>query len=468
MGHNYDLAIIGAGSAGYAAARTASSSGLHTALIEAAPQLGGLCILRGCMPSKSLIESANRILTIQSAHKFGIHCSPPQPILSQIIARKRRLIAEFASYRQNQLHNGPFHLIRGHASFLDPFTLSIQPLNQSPPTILSARSFIIATGSRQSIPPIPGLSNSGALTSDDILDTEQLPKSIIFLGAGPVSLEMAHYTAALGVNVTILQRSPQILKTLDLDVTSVLEEAFLKRGIKIFKNTKILSISHTPNNQKIVRFTQNGSTFELAAEAVFNGLGRTPATQNLGLEKIGVTLNNNSIKTSLTQQTSLPHIFAAGDACGPHEVVHIAINQAEIAARNAHRILNNSQPLEQFDPRLFLFAIFTEPQIAVAGLTEHQARSHGLNTVSASYPFNDHGKSLIMDETFGFVKLIADRNSREILGAATVGPHASELIHEIIVAIALRATTTQLAKIPHYHPTLSEIWTYPAEELSTP
>jgi pyruvate/2-oxoglutarate dehydrogenase complex dihydrolipoamide dehydrogenase (E3) component len=166
------------------------------------------------------------------------------------------------------------------------------------------------------------------------------------------------------------------------------------------------------------------------------------------------------------QQTAASHIFAAGDVTGPFEVVHIAIQQASLATRNAARVLRGENDLEEIDYSLKLFAVFTEPQVAVAGLTLREALDQGLEVVEAFYPFEDHGKSLIRGETDGFVKLIAEQGTKRIVGAAVIGPEASELIHEIVVAMSFGATAGQLASVPHYHPTLSEIWTYPAEALA--
>jgi pyruvate/2-oxoglutarate dehydrogenase complex dihydrolipoamide dehydrogenase (E3) component len=168
------------------------------------------------------------------------------------------------------------------------------------------------------------------------------------------------------------------------------------------------------------------------------------------------------------QSTSAPHIFAAGDVCGPFEIVHLAITQGEIAARNAARLLRDepADSFEEMDYRLALFGVFTEPQVAAVGLSETSAKKQGIPVLTASYPFDDHGKSLVMGETHGSVKLLADPATGEILGGAVTGPHATDLIHEIVVAMAFHATAAQLAAIPHYHPTLSEIWTYPADDLA--
>jgi pyruvate/2-oxoglutarate dehydrogenase complex dihydrolipoamide dehydrogenase (E3) component len=183
------------------------------------------------------------------------------------------------------------------------------------------------------------------------------------------------------------------------------------------------------------------------------------------LEKAGVALEGHAICTDLEQRTTARHLFAAGDCCGPYEVVHIAVSQGETAGRNAAALLRGAKPVS-LDYRLKLFACFAEPQMAACGMGEQEAREAGHEVVTASYPFNDHGKSLVMGETDGFVKLVADARDGRILGGSVVGPHASELIHEIVVAMAFHATAGQLALVPHYHPTLSEIWTYPAEEIA--
>lgn len=458
---DYDFAVIGGGSAGYAAARTAADLGLKTIVIEGGKEVGGLCILRGCMPSKTLIESANRFLTLRHAGEFGLRAEKIGFDGASIIARKKRLIGEFADYRREQLETGKFDFLRGMARFTDPHTLEVESPDDSRQP-LTARSFLISTGSVIYSPAIPRLAESGCLTSDDVLNLAEIPDSIIILGAGPVALEMAHYFNSLGSKVTIIQRSSQLLKGVDGDIAAVVETAFRNRGMKIHTNTRLVRVE----GRDTIVFEHNGSCKTVRADAILNALGRRPATQNLSLDKAGVDSKGPAVKTNASQQTSTPHIFAAGDVCGPYEVVHIAIEQGEIAARNAACALRGERNLEQIDYRLKLYVVFTEPQIATVGLSENEARARGLEFLTATYPFNDHGKSLVMNETDGFVKLIADKTTREILGGSAVGPHASDLIHEIVVAMRFRATAGQLAGIPHYHPTLSEIWTYPALELA--
>ncbi len=463
---NYDFVILGGGSAGYAAARTATDLGLRTAVIEGGEEIAGLCILRGCMPSKTLIESAQRYRTLRRAQEFGLRAEGIAWSGRDLIARKKRLVAEFASDRRNQLEAGKFTFLRGKASFRDAHTISVHLMDGST-TEITAPTFLIATGSVIRHPPIPGLAESNSLTSDDLLNLEQPPTSMIVLGAGPVALELAHYLEALGTKVVIIQRGKQFLTGIDSDAAEVIQKAGEKRGIRSYVDTEILEICVEADGSKTVCFKKDGKVIRENAEEIFNALGRNAAVAGLELDSAGVKLKNGRIDITPTQQTSVPHIFAAGDVSGPHEIVHIAIQQGEISARNVSRLLSGSTALEKIDSRILLYVVFTEPEAAFVGLSEKEAHKQGVPFIAARHGFDDHGKSIVMGETEGFVKLLAAPDSKEILGGAVVGPHASDLIHEVAVALYFRATVSQLAMIPHYHPTLSEIWSYPAEKLTT-
>jgi pyruvate/2-oxoglutarate dehydrogenase complex dihydrolipoamide dehydrogenase (E3) component len=464
MEEKFDCIVIGGGSAGYAAARTAHGHGLRVAVVDGAEELGGLCILRGCMPSKTLIESANRFYSMRRAEEFGLRAENLRVIPAEIRERKRRLIAEFASYRAGQLRDGRFPLFRGRARFLDAHRVAVE--TQHAGTVeLEGSTFILATGSRISIPDVPGLREARPLTSDDVLDSDTLPRSIIVLGGGPIALELAWYHHALGCDTTIIQRSPRLVRSCDADLAITLEKTLRESGMIIHTDTKLLEVKRKEDETCLVLFEKGGETHTARADEVLCALGREPATDGLGLANAGFS-NSARLATNDEQATSLPHIFAAGDACGPHEIVHIAIAQGETAATNAAVLLGRIAPEKRrkMDYRVKLFAMFSQPELATVGLGEDEAGEREI--LAATYPFDDHGKSMVMGETSGFVKLIADAKSGEILGGGVVGPHASELIHEISVAISARLTAAEFAQIPHYHPTLSEIWTYPAEEIS--
>jgi len=467
---DFDLIVLGGGSAGYAAARTASSLGLRVAVVEGGAEVGGLCILRGCMPSKALIESANRCLAVRGAGDFGLEVGPPTVLPEAIHARKARHVAEFADYRAKQLESGRFAFIRGWAGFVDPHTVEIRAADGTLQR-LTGETFLLATGSRTQVLALPGLAEAGYLDSDGVLAQARVPRSVAILGGGPTAVEFAHYYAALGTQVTLIQRSEQVLKEMDGDVAHALTEAFRKRGVHVYCHTELLRVQPGRAGGKEVVFTQAGKTRTVEVEEIVCALGRVPQLKGLGLSNAGLETTQGRLAVSATQQTAVPHLFAAGDVAGPYEVVHIAIQQGELAARNAARLVQESQgkgsrTLEEMDYRLRLAVVFTEPEIAVVGVSERELQGEGVPYRVASYPFGDLGKAILMEETAGFVKLLANEESGEIVGGAVVGPRASDLIHEIVVAMRFRSTARQLAEIPHYHPTLSEIWTYPAEELA--
>jgi pyruvate/2-oxoglutarate dehydrogenase complex dihydrolipoamide dehydrogenase (E3) component len=458
----FDLIVIGGGSGGYAAASLGGQLGLKVALVDGAEELGGLCILRGCMPSKTLIQSANRFLSMRRAKEFGLRAEGLSFVGAEIIERKRRLVEEFADYRRRQIECGAFELVRGWGKFADANTLEV---SGGVTRLLRGRSFVIATGSELKFVDVPGLKETGFLDSDTLLDSAKIPASVIVLGAGPIALEFAHFYNSLGTQVTIVQRGTQVLRDMDGDVAMAASDALCARGVKLFLGTTLKRVGKTESGKRVF-FEHEGEEKSVDAEEILYGLGRAPNLGKLNLPAAGIAVPHGHLSASFTQQTIVPHIFAVGDAAGPHEIVHIAIQQGEIAARNAHRMVTgSSEPMEKIDYRLKLFVAFMEPQVAAIGFTERELMMANAEYSVARYAFADHGKAMVMGETDGFVKLIANPATCEILGAAAVGPDAGELIHELAAAIYFRATAHDLLRIPHYHPTLSEIWTYPAEEL---
>ncbi len=452
----YDLAVIGGGSGGYAAARTAAAEGLKTVVIEGGEEIGGLCILRGCMPTKALLYAAEVMHLASHPQTWGIRAEDVTLNWHHVLARKEALIRDFADSRRNQLQSGKFEFIRAMARFSDPHTLELSTGRR-----LTAGSIVIATGSRIAPSPLPQLEQLDCLNSDTALKLQRLPKSMIVLGGGAVAVEFAQMFARFGVRTTLVQRSPHILHEFDSDAASELENAFRREGITLYTGTKLLNARKT-GAQKEVLFEYQGQTTRVHAEEVFYALGRIPDIGALGLDRVGVRIEYARIATDTRMQSSVPHIYAAGDCTGLHEIVHIAIQQGEVAAFN---IAHPDRPREM-DYRLLIEIIFTDPQIASVGLTEKRAHVRNINYLVAKYPFNDHGKSMIMDAKEGFVKLLADPLNGEILGGCCAGPVGGELIHEIIAAMFKRMTVQELAILPHYHPTLAEIWTYPAEELA--
>jgi len=452
---DYDVAILGGGSAGYAAARTTANAGLKTVVIDGGEEVGGLCILRGCMPTKTLLYAAEVLHLAGKLQTWGISAGNISFDFVRVMARKNAFIKELADWRRGELDGGKFDLLRGRACFIDPHTVEVDGHG----TITSAH-FVIATGSSVAPPRLPGLGEAGYLTSDDALDLGELPESLVILGGGAVAVEFAQFFARFGVRVTLIQRSGHILSGFDTDLADEIETVFRREGIGVFTNTKLTGV-RLDDAGKTIMFEHDGRPRTVTAGQILLAIGRDPATASLDLEKAGVDTENGRIVANDHMQTSMPHIYAAGDCTGAHDFVHLAVRQGEIAG---HNIARPHRPWKT-DDRLLLAVVFTEPQIASVGLTGKAAIRLRIPHLVASHPFSDVGKAFIMDATDGHVKLLADPESGEILGAACVGPHGGELIHEIVAAISKRMTVHELAVLPHYHPTLAEIWTYPAEAL---
>lgn len=453
----FDVVVVGGGSAGYAAARTAHHLGRRVAVVEGGKEVGGLCILRGCMPTKALLYAAEVQHLASKAALWGIRARVEPPDYRAVLERKRFLISDFARYRQSQLSDGRFELIRGQARFLNSRQLRIDSGR-----VLEAGGFILATGSTLPVPELPGLAEAGYWTSDDALSAMELPRSLVILGGGAVAVEFAQFFARMGVEVTILQRSAHLLKDFEVEGSEVLRKVFEREGIRVFTQTQLKEAGRDENGQRWVQFDHAGRSQRIHAQVILFALGRVPATSGLDLGLAGVATEGLRIVSDSNMRTSQPHIYAAGDCTGPFEIVNVAIQQGETAAWNVVR----RDQARGMDYRLVTHVVFTEPQLAMVGQTEAAARRQGLEIRTASYPFADHGKSMIMDAMDGFVKLVVNAKSGEILGGSCVGPLAGELIHEIVVAMSQRMTAAQLAAVPHYHPTLAEIWTYPAEELA--
>ncbi|MFN7138805.1 MAG: dihydrolipoyl dehydrogenase family protein [Limisphaerales bacterium] len=453
---DFDVAVIGGGSGGYAAARSTAAAGLKTVVIEGGEQVGGLCILRGCMPTKALLYASDVLHLARNAVTWGLRVPKAKFDFGKVMARKDAMIKDFADYRQGQLMDGRFHFIRGLARFTDPFTVEVNTGE-----VVRAKHFVISTGSTIAPAPLPNLREVGFLTSDTALSLKKLPKSLIVLGGGPVAVEFAQFFSRFDVEVTLIQRSEHLLRDFDVDASTEIEKVFKREGITVYSCTKLEDAFKDKRTKGIV-FRQNDKILTVRAEEILFGLGRVPNTASLQLDKAGVETEFCRIVTNSEMQTSASHIYAAGDCAGPYEIVHIAIQQGEIAAQN----IIHPGARRTMDYRLLVSVVFTDPQVASVGLTEKEAIARSVPYLVASYPFADHGKSLIMEAKDGFVKLLANPETGEIIGGSCVGPMCGELIHEVIACMHKRMTVHELAVMPHYHPTLAEIWTYPAEELA--
>jgi pyruvate/2-oxoglutarate dehydrogenase complex dihydrolipoamide dehydrogenase (E3) component len=456
---SYDLIVIGGGSAGYAAARVATDRGKRVALIERGP-FGGLCILKGCMPSKTLLRSSE--LARLAAHSTALGISAKEVAIDYpaIIRRKDAIIRGFADYRRQEVaQRDLLDLIDGEARFLDAHLI------RAGDRTLNAPRCVIATGSRIFIPDIPGLAGQGCWTSDEALASDILPQRLVVIGGGVIACELGQHFARLGVQVTILERGPHLLRRHDPEFGRALGGYFEEEGIILHTNVTFHEVTRHGRSKMVVVSVddqqQRGRRFSVHGDEILIAAGRRANIDGLDLAAAGVNGGAEGIAVDAHLRTSHPDIYAAGDVTGTFQLTHVAVRQGEIAARNAL-----DGPVEAADYRIVPDVIFSDPPFARVGLSETDAARAGRPVLTASYPYDDLGKAVCTGQTKGFVKMLADPATGEILGVGLLGAAAPELIHEAVIAMHYRATAADWLTIPHFHPTLAEIFTYPAEELA--
>ena len=449
----YDLCVIGAGSAGVAAAEAARALGKRVLLATGLEALGGTCILRGCMPAKTLLSSTERLEDVLSAPTLGVRERAPATIdLKAVIARKRELVDYFASDRVDEILT--FEIARGVAHFVAPDAIRIGERT------IEAERFIIATGSIIDASRVSCLSPDDYFTSDDALEMTTAPKRLIVVGGGPVGCEFAQYFSRVGSDVKLLQDGPELLRNEDPDIGEAVRKTLVADGVDVVCDASIEACARDGELRRLRVQTPHG-TREFEAEGVMLASGRIPNIASLDLGAAGVAISESGgIAVDPYLQSSNPRVYAAGDVLGRRCLVHVAVYAGGIAARNAF-----AQTCEAVDfARFEAHAVYVQPQIAVAGLTERDARERGVAVRVRRHPFGELGKAVVSDEVTGYVKMLADDGDR-IRGIAIFGDDAVELAGEAIAVIDRNTTLSELIAMPHLHPTMSEIFVRTAEEF---
>ena len=450
----YDLIVLGGGSAGYSATMTALSFKKKICIIEKGP-FGGLCILKGCMPSKTLIYSARINEIIKKSKTFGINIEGKVSIdPSSIIERKNKIIKGFADYRKEIVEREKgIDIVYGKAEFVSKNEIKVNN------KVIEGKNILISTGSKEFIPEIPGLKEAGYITSDEALELKKFPKSMAILGAGPVAIELGYYFNSLGVKTTIIQRGEQILSNSDYDCAKELENALKNKGILIYTDTSIKSLSKSDKGKKVI-FDQNKQEKEIIADEILVAFGRKPNLERLNLEKAGISSEKGLIKNNVYLQTSTKNIYIAGDSSANLAVVNVAVEEGRVAVVNMF-----SKKKEKINYSIFPIAVFSHPEFAWIGISEKEAKEKNLNVKIGKFYFKDLGKAECLDETEGFIKFVVDKKTNKILGVSIVGNEASDLIHEAVPLLYYKATLDDLKKMPHLHPTFGEIYSYLADEM---
>ena len=446
MAEQFDLIVIGGGMAGLPLAQKAALKGRNTALVEK-ELLGGTCLNRGCIPTKTMIHSAKIMHHVRRAAEYGIVVGEPKADLRAIVARKDRVVKPIrdGAYRAvERIKN--LTLVEGDARFEAPGRLAVGE------RALESAKIVINTGTEATVPAIEGLADVNYLTNRSAVDLTELPDSIVIVGGGYVGVEFAQMYARFGSRVTVVQRAERLVPNEEPEVSAVLLDVFRREGIEVVTGAAVVGVKQSSAGVVVnARVGTEEKTFQSAR--LMLAAGRTPNTASLNLEVVGVETDRAGfIKIDDRFQTSAEGVWAIGDVKGPPMFTHSARDDAEFL----YRVLIKGDATATVDHRLVPHAVFTDPAIGSAGLTEEQAKKLGYTLKIGVQPFKTVAKARAIGETDGFVKIIADDKTDKILGAHIIGPEGDNLIHELIVALQVGATFHDVARAIHIHPTLAE------------
>ena len=436
----FDVTVIGSGPGGYVAAIRAGQLGLKVAIVEKDKRLGGTCTLRGCIPTKQLLQSAHVYEQMQHAADFGVQASGIQLAFADVQKRKDRVV----------MKKDKCTVFKGTGKLALPGKVEVTGEDGAKQTI-ETKSIIIATGSV--VRPIPGFETDGkhVVNSDHILELTEIPKSLIVMGCGAVGVEFASVYSRFGAETTVVELLPRLVPLEDEEVSAELAKSFRKRGIKSQLDTKLEKIEKTDTGVVVTGKTSKGEDVRLEAEMLLVAVGRMPFTQGLGLEGTKIKVDKGFIQVDEYQQTGEKGVYAIGDVVPTPLLAHLASKEGIVAVE--HFAGKNPRPINL---RLVPNCTYCDPEVASVGLTEAKAREAGYDVRIGKFPFSASGKARILGEEEGFVKIVSESKYDELLGVHIIGPHATELIAEACVAMQLESTAEELGNTMHAHPTVSE------------
>ncbi|HEU5246301.1 MAG TPA: mercuric reductase [Candidatus Udaeobacter sp.] len=452
--HVFNVVVIGAGTAGLVTAAGTAGLGGRVALIER-NKMGGDCLNFGCVPSKALISSARLIQQIRNAEKWGLDRQEPQFAFEKIFDRMRARRAKIApNDSQERFESLGVEVFRGEGRFISPHELEVDGYK------LRAQNFVIATGSRATIPSIEGLDAVPYFTNETIFDElKQKPASMVVLGGGPIGCELAQTFCRLGVRVTVVQRRSQLLPREDRDVADFLEGCLNSEGVRVIKNTNARSVRKNGDGTIALQLFDRESSCQtetpVVADALLIAVGRTPNFRKLRLKAAGVEFGESGVHVNEFLQTSQPHIYAVGDVVGPFQFTHMADAQARVVVRN---ILMPFQFLRQkMNYSVVPWCTYTDPEVAHVGLSEKEAQKNATAHDLFRIDLSDVDRAVVEDEDVGFAKILTSKGSDKILGATIVGTHAGDLLHEFVLAMSAKIGLGKIASAIHVYPTLAEL-----------
>ncbi len=458
MANEYDVIVIGAGTGGYVAAIRAAQLGLSVAVVERQKALGGTCLIWGCIPTKALLEHAHALKIAQAAAEWGLAGIDGAAVrieMAVVNARKDKMIAGLTGGIDMLFKKNKIQWLKGSARLAGSGRIEVALHDGGAQTITARKEIIVATGSApRSVPGIE-IDRTRIISSDEAINLPAVPKSIAIMGSGAVGVEFASIFRSFGSEVTILELLPRLVPLEDAAVSTELEKNFKRRGIKVMTGTKVTSAVSGSSAVQIEMSSGAGSAQQISVDVLLVATGRGPVTEGLGVENVGVTLDRGYVVVDPFFRTNVPGISAIGDVItmgGPHyQLAHVSSMEGVLLAeRIAGR---HVQPIN-YDhvPR----CTYCEPEIGSVGLTEAEAKGQGIDVRTGSFPFKALARARMAGETDGFVKIVADTKYDEVLGVHIIGPRATELVAEAVLALRLECTVEELIKTIHAHPTMSE------------
>lgn len=458
----YDLVILGGGTGGYVAAIRAAQLGKSVAVVEK-DKLGGTCLHRGCIPSKSLLRSAQMFAEMKQADTYGVRADSVTLDFARVQERKQEIVGELYEGVQTLMRKNRIDVYEGRGCLIGPSifspksgTIAVESGDGQDEEIrenLTGQFVIIATGSRPRL--LPGWEADGVhvLTSDEALRMDRLPESILIVGGGVIGLEWASMLNDFGVEVTLVETAERLIPMEDEAISKEMKRMLEKRGVIVHTGTELIADSkRVENGQVRVRIRKDGDETELAFGKILVSVGREPNTDGIGLENTGVETGPHGIVVNKYLQTAESHIYAIGDCIGGRQLAHAASHQGILAVEHMF-----GESREPYDPLKVPRCIYTRPEAASVGMTEREAREKGYEVKIGTVPFRAVGKALVIGEKEGFAKVISDRRTDDLLGVHLIGPGATDLISEAALARLLDATPWEVGKVIHPHPTLSEV-----------
>ena len=448
MEQSYDVTIIGAGPGGYVAAIRAAQLGLKVALVEK-EHLGGVCLNWGCIPTKALLRNAEVVSLLGRGKEFGFTVTGLDVDFGAAVDRSRRVSERLVKGIAALMRKNSVEVIEGSGVLKSPHTVEVT-LNGGGARTLETRNVIVATGGRAR--SIPGIVPDGerVLTYREAIVLRDLPRSAVVIGAGPIGLEFAHVWSTYGAAITVVEMLPHALPLEDAEISAEIERAFKRRKVRLLTSTRVQGVEATAGGVRVHVADEKGEQV-LEAERALVAIGVRPNSENLGLEAIGVQTERGNVIVDAAMRTNVPGVYAIGDVTGKLALAHVASAQGLVAAET---IAGVETVILNYDmmPR----CTYCQPQVASFGLTEAQAAERGHQVKVGRFPFQANGKALGLGDYDGFVKIIADAVSGEILGAHLVGPEVTELLPELVLARHWELTPEEIARTVHAHPTLSE------------